>query len=113
MDHFNPDPMASTHELTYEPLPIDQITEPFIAFICMSMLSVIGLFVEIVFDKVGIQRRHNTEDVVEVEEENYQFRFTVRLTNNSRDQFEILLRDFNAHNIYVNKIHDINEAFEY
>ena len=117
MDHFYPDNTASISELDYEHLTIDEMTAPFIALICMSILAFVGLIFEIIFDKIQNRLNRDTKDVVESVDEKYEVHYVAHLTTTTdehekfRQKFELLLSEFN---VYQNKtICDGNEAFEY
>jgi hypothetical protein len=110
MDHFYPDNMAPKFELGYERLTIDELASSFFVFLCMSMLAIVGLFIEIIFDKITIQLNKNTNDIVMCVFEDYHIDFIVHLANDTtahnifRDKCEIFLNDFDVHDVYTNVI---------
>ena len=107
MEQFYPDKTPSTSEFDYGHLTIDKISEPFVAYICMCTLALVGLIVEILFDKVRNRGKNNTLNIVESAEENYQIGFIVHFANDTTAEqfskrFEIFLRDFDVDDVYLN-----------
>ena len=106
-EHFYPDSVASESELVFERLSIDELTAPFMTLIYMSVLSMVGLIVEIIFFKISKQLNKNTHDVVDPVETSHYVGFTVRLTDGSieqmifLEQFEIFLDNFDISIMFV------------
>jgi hypothetical protein len=122
MAHFYPYNAAPESELGSEPLTIDEMTAPFMVFIYMSLLAMVGLVVEILFKKTRKQPNTNTHDIDESVGKYYQVRITLHFADGTtaqkgfNEELETLARvynfDYNIHSVYQNNVRTSDEALE-
>jgi hypothetical protein len=114
MKHFYPENYKI--ELDYERLTIGKITEPFIVFIFMSILALVGLVAEIIFDKVSSMRLNkniveaNKNKNIDAKRKIFKVGFIVNIVNDTtthlkfREKFDILFSQFDVKNFCEKKV---------